>query len=116
MSMSTSITQAFTPTGTLRASINLGNPILANRDVKTGEPVGVSIDLARAFAAQLGVALELLVFDTAGKSVDAVTREEADIGFFAIGPGPGRMHQLHRGLCADRRQLPGAGRLAHSIE
>lgn len=86
MFISTSLVQAFTPTGKLRASINLGNPILANRDIKTGEPVGVSIDLARAFAAQLGVEIELLVFDTAGKSVDAVTREEADIGFFAIDP------------------------------
>ena len=89
MSASTQIIQAFTPTGTLRASINLGNPILANRDATTGDPVGVSIDLARAFAAQLGVALELLVFETAAKSVDAVTRDEADIGFFAIDPARG---------------------------
>lgn len=78
--------KAFTPTGKLRASINLGNPILANRDAATGEPVGVSIDLARAFAERLGVEIELMVFDTAGKSVDAVTQEQADIGFFAIDP------------------------------
>lgn len=78
--------KAFTPTGKLRASINLGNPILANRDAATGEPVGVSIDLARAFAKRLGVEIELVVFDTAGKSVDAVTQEQADIGFFAIDP------------------------------
>ena len=89
MSISPSIIQAFTPTGKLRASINLGNPILANRDAATGEPVGISIDMARAFAAQLGVEVELSVFDTASKSVDAVTREEADIGFFAIDPARG---------------------------
>jgi len=46
----------------------------------------VSIDLARAFAKQLGVECELVVFDTAGKSVDAVKAEQADIGFFAIDP------------------------------
>ena len=86
MSLPTSLIQAFTPSGALRASINLGNPILANRDAATGEPVGVSIDLARAFAQRLGVALELRVFDTAGKSVEAVTQEQADIGFFAIDP------------------------------
>src|SRR5690606_707822 len=51
-----------------------------------GEPAGVSIDLAREFARRLGVELELVVFDTAGKSVDAVTAEEADIGFFAVDP------------------------------
>ena len=46
----------------------------------------MSIDLARAFAQRLGVALELVVFDSAGKSVDAVTAEQADIGFFAVDP------------------------------
>lgn len=77
---------ALTPTGTLRASINLGNPILANKDPETGVPFGVSIDLAREFARWLGVALELVVFDTAGKSVQAVSDERADFGFFAIDP------------------------------
>ena len=47
------------------------------------------MDLARGFAALLGVELELVVFDTAGKSVDAVTEERADIGFFAIDPKRG---------------------------
>jgi polar amino acid transport system substrate-binding protein len=81
--------KAFTPTGRLRASINLGNPILAGRDPQTGEPFGVSIDLAREFAKRLGVELELVVFDTASKSVDAVSTEQADIGFFAIDPKRG---------------------------
>jgi len=86
--MNDAIVQAFTPTGRLRASINLGNPILAGRD-EQGEPCGVSVDLARAFAQQLGAPLELVVFDTAGKSVDAVSNDEADIGFFAIDPKRG---------------------------
>jgi polar amino acid transport system substrate-binding protein len=76
----------FAPGGKLRASINLGNPVLANRDPATGQPFGVSIDLAREFGRRLGAEIELVVFDAAGKSVDAVTREEADIGFFAIDP------------------------------
>ena len=89
MNLPASIVQAFTPTGRLRASINLGNPILAGKDPATGAPKGVSIDLARAFAQRLGVDLELVVFDTAGKSVDAVAAEQADIGFFAIDPKRG---------------------------
>jgi polar amino acid transport system substrate-binding protein len=80
------IIQTFAPTGKLRASINLGNPILANRDPITQLPVGVSIDLATALAQRLGVEVELQVFDTAAKSVEAVTQEKADIGFFAIDP------------------------------
>ncbi len=86
MTIDSAVLQAFAPTGALRASINLGNPILASTDRATGAPVGVSVDLARAFAQRLGVALELVVFDAAGKSVEAVANEQADIGFFAIDP------------------------------
>ncbi len=80
------VIKAFTPTGKLRASINLGNPILSSRDAQSALPKGVSVDLATAFAKLLGVELELVVFDAAGKSVDAVASERADIGFFAIDP------------------------------
>jgi polar amino acid transport system substrate-binding protein len=84
--MNAELQKAFASTGKLRASINLGNPILANKHPQTGEPFGVSIDLARALARQLGVDIELVVFDAAGKSVEAVRNEQADIGFFAIDP------------------------------
>ncbi|MCS0630165.1 ABC transporter substrate-binding protein [Telluria mixta] len=78
----------FAPTGKLRAAINLGNPILAHA-VGEGGAGGVSVDLAREFARRLGVDLDLVVVDTAGKSVDAVASERADIGFFAIDPARG---------------------------
>lgn len=84
--MNPSLLAAFAPTGRLRASINLGNAILARKDAVTGQPAGVSVDLARAFADRLGVPVELVVFDTAAKSVEAVRKEQADIGFFAIDP------------------------------
>lgn len=87
MNITPDIVRAFAPTGRLRASINTGNPILAAPDGASAK--GVSVDLARGFAQRLGVPVELVVFDTAGKSVDAVTREEADIGFFAIDPKRG---------------------------
>ena len=89
MKTTPALLQAFAPTGTLRASINLGNPILANRDAASGQPVGVSIDLARGLAQVLGVPIELVVFDAAGKSVEALERDQADIGFFAIDPKRG---------------------------
>ncbi|MEM5430232.1 ABC transporter substrate-binding protein [Cupriavidus oxalaticus] len=76
---------AFAPTGVLRASINLGNPILANRG-EDGQPFGVSVDLANALAQRLGLPLQLVVVDAAGKSVEVVSSEEADVGFFAIDP------------------------------
>lgn len=86
MNVTQQLIQTFTPTNKLRASINLGNPILANKDPQSGIPFGVSVDLAKNFAKLLGVELELVVFDSAGKSVEAVTAEKADIGFFAVDP------------------------------
>ena len=74
------------PTGRLRASINLGNPILAGTDPATGRARGVSVDLAQALAERLGVALETVEFPAAARSVDAVTGGVADVGFFAVDP------------------------------
>lgn len=79
----------FAPTGKLRASINLGNPVLARRDAPTELPYGVSIDMARALAERLGVEIEFVVFTSASQSVDAVGNDQADIGFFAIDPKRG---------------------------
>ena len=80
------VVKAFAPTGKLRASINLGNPILAARGVAGAPPTGVSVDLARGLAAQLGVELEMLVVEAAARSVEVVRGGQADIGFFAIDP------------------------------
>jgi polar amino acid transport system substrate-binding protein len=80
------LSHSFAPTGRLRASIHLGNPLLANRNPATGQPFGVSVDLAHRLAQRLGVGIELVVFDTAGQSVEAVRNGAADVGFFAIDP------------------------------
>jgi polar amino acid transport system substrate-binding protein len=85
MTLSSSLLNAFAPTGTLRASINLGNPILAHRK-DSGEPGGVSVDLARELASRLGVPVAFTCFERAAESVELVTNEGADIGFFAIDP------------------------------
>ncbi|MGS0621301.1 ABC transporter substrate-binding protein [Ralstonia sp. VS2407] len=85
MSIDSTLLAALAPTGVLRASINTGNPILAGLDAR-GQAIGVSVDLARSLADKLGVELELVVVDAAGKSVDVVSQEQADIGFFAIDP------------------------------
>jgi len=43
------------PGGKLRTAINFGNPVLAQKDPATGEPRGVSVDLARELGRRLGV-------------------------------------------------------------
>ncbi len=87
--MSLQLTSEFAPTGTLRAAINLGNPILANQNAD-GQPYGISIDIATELARRLNVPLTLLVGHTAAQSVEAVTQETADFGFFAIDPVRGK--------------------------
>jgi polar amino acid transport system substrate-binding protein len=87
----TSLITAFAPTGRLRACINIGNRVLANRMPQTGEVGGVSVDLAHALAKRLGVPLEPVVFTTARQSVEALEEDRADIGFFAIDPARARL-------------------------
>jgi polar amino acid transport system substrate-binding protein len=73
------------PTGKLRAAINFGNPVLASRDA-AGQPRGVSVDLARELAQRLGVPLEIVPFEAAGKVVEAGKAGQWDIGFVALDP------------------------------
>ena len=74
------------PSGKLRAAINYGNPVLATKDPATGEPRGVSVDLARELARRLGVPAELVTYDAAGKVFDALKSEAWDVAFLAIDP------------------------------
>ncbi|WP_410596938.1 transporter substrate-binding domain-containing protein [Amycolatopsis sp. lyj-23] len=72
------------PTGTLRAAVNLGNPVLAHGT--PAEPGGVTVDLAREVAARLDVPVEFACFDAARKSFEALTSSAADLAFLAIEP------------------------------
>jgi polar amino acid transport system substrate-binding protein len=74
------------PSGTLRAAINYGNPILAARNAASGELSGVSVDLARELGKRLGVPVELVPFASAGRTVEAGKGGAWDIAFFAIDP------------------------------
>lgn len=75
-----------TPEGRLRVAINFGNPVLAQRDPASGEPRGVSADLANGLAQRLGVSVEFHAFDTAGKVFDTALDDVWDIAFLAIDP------------------------------
>jgi len=79
------LVKEFAPSGALRAAINVGNPVLVQTDA-AGTPSGVTVELARELAGRLGVALEPIVIDGAGKSFEAVKAAKCDIGFLAIEP------------------------------
>lgn len=86
MNITPSLVKQFAPTGLLRASLNLGNAVLAHSHTATDKPAGVTIDMSRELARELGVELALLQFDTAAKSVAALGDGAADVGFMAIDP------------------------------
>jgi polar amino acid transport system substrate-binding protein len=79
------------PAGTLRAAINYGNGVLAQRGPGEQEPRGVASDLARELAKRLGVPVHFVSFDGAGKVFDALSAippdpQAWDIAFLAIEP------------------------------
>jgi polar amino acid transport system substrate-binding protein len=74
------------PGGTLRAAINLGNPVLAGRDSASGELSGVSVDLARELARQLNLPLQLVPYTAAAQVVQAIKDGAVDLAFVAIDP------------------------------
>jgi polar amino acid transport system substrate-binding protein len=74
------------PKGRLRVGINLGNIVLAQIDPHTGELSGVTVALARELGTRLGVDLDLIRFDAAGKVFDALKAGALDVIFLAIDP------------------------------
>ncbi|MBL8384233.1 MAG: transporter substrate-binding domain-containing protein [Burkholderiales bacterium] len=74
------------PQGTLRATINIGNPVLAAMPAGAAEPHGVSVDIARELASRLGVPVAFVICATAAKAVEAVKAGACDITFLAVDP------------------------------
>jgi polar amino acid transport system substrate-binding protein len=84
MSIPADVMKDLAPTGTLRASINLGNIVLAQGTADA--PAGVTPELARELAKRLGVPCALSCFDAAGKAFEALKGGKVDIVFLAIEP------------------------------
>jgi len=74
------------PGGTLRVGLNYQNFLLVSGDGADGEPRGVAPDVARELARRLGLSIEWLRFDTAGKLFDAVKAADCDVGFLGSEP------------------------------
>jgi polar amino acid transport system substrate-binding protein len=84
--MSPSLLSDLAPTGKLRVGINYGNPVLATRDPAGGELRGVAVDLGRELGRRLGVPVELVGYDAAGKMVGGL-KTVWDVAFLAVDPG-----------------------------
>jgi polar amino acid transport system substrate-binding protein len=84
--ISSSLVAELAPKGRLRAAINFGNSVLAQQDPAGGPPRGVSAELARELARRLGVGIDYVTFDAAGKVFEALKAGLWDIAFLAIDP------------------------------
>jgi polar amino acid transport system substrate-binding protein len=74
------------PSGKLRIGLNYGNFLLVLKDAPDGTPRGIAPDLGRELGRRLGVPVEFVRFDAAGKLADAVKANAWDIAFLGAEP------------------------------
>ncbi len=80
------VVRELAPTGTLRAAINLGNSVMAQKDERTGQLGGVTVELANELGKRLGVPVSLVQFNAAGKVFEAMQQGQLDVAFIAVEP------------------------------
>jgi polar amino acid transport system substrate-binding protein len=88
--MATEITQAvrseIAPSGKLRVGLNHGNFLLVTPGSSANDPRGVASDVARELGRRVGVPVEFIKFETAGKLGDGVKTGAWDVAFLGAEP------------------------------
>ena len=88
--MATEITPAvrseLAPSGKLRVGLNHGNFLLVTQGSSATDPRGVASDLARELGRRVGVPVEFIKFDTAGKLGDGAKTGAWDVAFLGAEP------------------------------
>src|ERR1700756_76487 len=80
------IVSELAPTGVLRAAINMGNFLLVTGKSASGDPAGVSPDMAAAIADRLGVPVRYLPYARPGEIADDAEKGLWDIGLIGAEP------------------------------
>lgn len=75
----------YAPGGRLRFALNHGNRVLISRNA-TGQPEGISVDLARALAAELTVEPTFVEFERAADVASSASKDMWDVCFLAVDP------------------------------
>src|SRR5258706_10459573 len=68
--VSPSLRSEFAPSGTLRAGVNFGNIVIAQKDAAGGDPRGGGPGLAREVARPLRAPIAYVTYDTPRKKAD----------------------------------------------
>src|SRR4249919_3227306 len=82
------------PGGTLRVGVGVGpvpSAFWATRDPASGEPRGVTVDLAKAMAQDLGVPLRLVVYANSGEVTAGGPKNEWEVAFMPVDDVRARM-------------------------
>jgi polar amino acid transport system substrate-binding protein len=74
------------PHGVLRAAINMGNFLLVTGKRPSGDPDGVSPDMAAAIAERIGVPVKYVPFARPGELADAAGTDVWDVGLIGAEP------------------------------
>lgn len=90
--MSPDVVSQLAPRGVLRAGINMSNFLLVTGRTPSGDPDGVSPNMAKAIADRLGVPVQYVPFPKPGELADAVDKDVWDIGL--IGAEPKRAEKI----------------------
>jgi len=80
------VVRELAPTGELRAAINFGNSVLAQRHEGSGEPAGISADLARAVGERIARPVRFVFYENAREVAASAADGVWDIAFLAIDP------------------------------
>ena len=82
--MTESISNIIAPKNVLRIGINMSNFLLVNKDSTFSKPKGLSPEIGKLLARELGVNYEFVTFKNPGLLADAVDNDKWDVGNFAF--------------------------------
>ena len=80
-SVSADVRRALAPTGVLRVGVYPGSPTSWVKDPKTGESVGIALDLGKELAKRLNVPVQVIEFDRVALVLDALKDGKVDFTF-----------------------------------
>jgi polar amino acid transport system substrate-binding protein len=78
---SAEVRQALAPTGVFRVGVYPGSPTSWVKDPKTGESVGIALDLGKALAKRMNVPVQVIEFDRVALVLDALKDGKVDFTF-----------------------------------
>jgi ABC-type amino acid transport substrate-binding protein len=81
VSANAEVSQALAPSGVLRVGVYLGSPTSWVKDPKSGESVGIALDLGKELAKRLNVPVQIVEFDRLAQVLDSLKEGKIDFTF-----------------------------------